>query len=257
MRALAITVIVLAAAAARADSDLSMSDVQALDKQQRWTELLDSAARVKPAARTADWARLVIDAATHVVQQIEGASTSGLREASALVDVVPRAETMYPFLVGDASYLGAKAKALQSLVSACAHVTDYGCGAVAAALAEGVTKFPPGTAKAIAQLVGADISVAEAVHFWALAADDDKDTCKDPTFARSVVHALRESAVPRQVSDAERAAATCYAALETALLDELVATADDAKQRPLYLKNACPVLKTHGAMTIAKKKKCS
>ena len=52
---LALAIHVLAATAARADSDLSMQDLQALDKQKQWTELLDAADRVKPSARTADW----------------------------------------------------------------------------------------------------------------------------------------------------------------------------------------------------------
>lgn len=250
MRALAIAAIMLVAALARADVELSMPDVQALAKAQQWTELLDRAERVKPAARTADWSRLVTDAATHVVQQIEVASTSGWRAAAELADVVPRAEHTYPFLVTDAAYLGAKAKALQSLVPTCVHAAEYDCSGFVAALADGITKFPPGTAKAIAELFGAN---ADGVHFWALATDDDKAVCNDAILARSVVFALRESAVPRQVGDAARTAAACYAALETALLDELVA-ADD---KSTYLKNACPVLKTHGAMTIAKKKKCS
>ncbi len=254
MRALAIAVFTFVATLARADTELSMPDVQALAKAQQWTELLDRAERVKPAARTADWARLVTDAATHVVQQIEAASTSGWRAASDLADVVPRAEHAYPFLVTDAAYLGAKAKALQSLVPACVHAAEYDCSGFVAALADGITKFPPGTAKSIADLFGAN---ADGVHFWALAVDDDKAVCSDAILARSVVFALRESAVPRQVGDAEHVAATCYAALETALLDELVATPDDTKPRPAYLKNACPVLKTHGAMTITKKKKCS
>ena len=54
MLALALAIL-LAAPRARADSELSMQDLQALDKQKQWTELLDAADRVKPSARTADW----------------------------------------------------------------------------------------------------------------------------------------------------------------------------------------------------------
>jgi hypothetical protein len=246
----------LFAGAARADSDLSMQDLLALDRQKQWTELLDAADRVKPAARTADWTRLVTSAATHVAEQIERAGTSGLHQAGSLFAVVPAAERKYAFLVGDAGYLGAKARALQGVVTACQHDALAGCGGVVAALADGITQFPPGIAKAIALMVAGDIAPADSVHFWALAVDDDKDTCKHGQLGRSVVRALRDASAPRQVADAQRAAAACYATLEQALIDELVATKDDAKQRPLYLTNACPVLKTHGAMTIAKKKKC-
>lgn len=246
----------LVATAAHADSDLSMPDLQALDRQKQWTELLDVADRVKPAARTADWTRLVTAAATQVAAQIERASTSGLQQARSLAGVVPAAERKYAFLVTDAGYLDAKGKALQGVVTACDREAISGCGVLVVSLAAGVTRFPPGTARAIALLVADDVTPAESVHFWALAIDDDKDTCKHAQLPRAVVGALRSASAPRQVADAQRAAATCYAALEEALSQELVATKDGAKERPPYLRNACPVLKAHGTMTIAKKKKC-
>jgi hypothetical protein len=255
LSALAVLAAAALATAARADAELTMQDLQALDRQKQWTELLDAADRVKPGARTADWARLITGAATRVVEQIERASASGLRQAGGLIAVVPAAERKYAFLVGDAGYVGAKAKALAGVVTACERGAAPGCGAIVASLADGVTRFPPGTARAIALLVADDLAPADAVHFWALAVDDDKDTCKHGQLARAVVHALRSASAPAQVAAAQRAAGTCYAALEQALVDELVAT-KDGKDRPLYLKNACPVLKAHGAMTIAKKKKC-
>lgn len=242
--------------AARADSELSMQDLVALDRQKQWTELLDSADRVKPAARTADWARLITAAATRVVEQIASASATGLRQAASLVSVVPAAEHRYAFLVADASYLDAKARSLAGVVAACGRERLAGCGAVVASLADGVARFPPGTAKAIALLVADDLTPGESVHFWALAAEDDKDVCRHPLLGRAVVHALRSAQAPAQVADAQRAATTCFAQLEPSLVEELVATKDTARERPLYLRNACPVLKAHGPQTIAKKKKC-
>jgi hypothetical protein len=253
---LVLAILAFAATAVHADSELSMQDLQALDKQKQWAELLDVADRVKPAGRTADWARLVTAAATHVATQIERASTSGLHQARSLTSVVPAAEHKYAFLVTDAGYLDAKGKALQGVVTACDREVISGCGALVASLAAGVTRFPPGTARTIALLVADDLTPAESVHFWVLAIDDDKDTCKHAQFPRAVVGALRNASAPRQVANAQRAATLCYAALEQALIDELVATKDNTKDRPLYLKNACPVLKAHGTMTIAKKKKC-
>jgi hypothetical protein len=253
---LAVVATAALAVPARADTELSMQDLQALDRQKQWVELLDAADRVKPAARTADWARLVTAAATHVAEQIERAGATGLRQAGSLISVVPVAEHKYAFLVSDAGYLGAKAKALQGVVTACERGAISGCGAVVASLADGVARFPPGTAKAIALLVADDLAPADSVHFWALAVDDDKDTCKHGQLERAVVQALRNASAAVQVADAQRAAGACYAAIEQALVGELVATKDSAKERPLYLRNACPVLKTHGAMTIAKKKKC-
>jgi hypothetical protein len=255
-RPLLILAIPALVATAHADSELSMQDLKALDAQKQWTELLDVADRVKPAARTADWTRLVAAAATRVAAQIERASTSGLQQARSLAGVVPAAEQKYAFLVTDAGYLDAKGKALQGVVTACDREAISGCGVLVVSLAAGITRFPSGTAKTIALLVADDLTPAESIHFWALAIDDDKDTCKHAQLPRAVVGALRNASAPRQVADAQRAATTCYTALEQALVDELVATKDGAKDRPLYLKNACPVLKAHGTMTIAKKKKC-
>jgi hypothetical protein len=241
---------------AHADDELTMQDLVALDKAKQWTELLDRAERVKPAARTADWAKLVTAAATHVVEQHERASSSGLREAAAMVDTIPAAERRYTFLVSDARYLDGKAKLIDGVTAACFHAASSGCGTFAAALSTGITKFPRGTAQKIALLVGDDASPAEAVHFWALAVDDDKDACAQAPLARSVLGALRDAASANQISDAQHVAASCYATLERQLLDELVASKDDGKNRPRFVVNACPVLKTHGTSTIAKKKKC-
>jgi hypothetical protein len=36
----------------------------------------------------------------------------------------------------------------------------------------------------------------------------------------------------------------------------LIDAKEDAKPPPPYFRNACPVLKTHGTMTVVKKKKC-
>jgi hypothetical protein len=252
----ALAALVAVAPDAPADSELSMQDLQALDRQNQWTELLDSASRVKPAARTADWARLVTAAATRVVERIAHASASGLRQASSLITIVPAAEHRYTFLVGDAGYLDAKGKALAGVAAACGRERLAGCGAIVASLADGVARFPSGTARAIALLVADDLTPADSVHFWALAADDDRDVCKHPLVGRAVVQALRAAQAPAQVADAQRAATTCFAQLEQTLVEELVATKDTTKDRPLYLRNACPVLKTHGPLTIAKKKKC-
>lgn len=241
---------------ARAGDELSMADLVALDKAKQWTELLDRAERVKPAARTADWTKLVTAAATHVVEQIARQSPSGLREAPEMVQVIPDAERRYSFLTSDAHYVAGKAKLLEDVTAACGHRAESGCGAFAAAFAAGITKFPHGTAQRIALLVGEDLGPADAMHFWALATDDDKDACAQPQLSRSVIGALRDATAANQVGDAQHVAATCYAALEGALVDELVATKDDAKSRPRFLINACPVLKTHGTPTIAKKKKC-
>ncbi len=239
----------LLAATAVADTELTMQDLQALDKQQSWSELLEKADLVKPTARTADWQALVKTAATHVLEQIDKTSHSDWRVLSTLVALVPAAELKYGFLKSDKAYLEGKGKTLKQIADACPHDNSR-CGQIVIALSDGIEQFPKGTARTIALLLPDE--PAEAIHFWALAADEDKDTCKHVLLHRAVFDTFKRSTQDKQVADAQRAATTCFAALEGDLVVALVEAKDDAP----YLKNACPVLKTHGAMTVAKKKRC-
>ena len=247
----ALIVLALLTSAALAADDLTLADLQALEKQQAWTELLDKADRVKPAARTGDWTRLVRAAAAHVIEQIANDSADW-RTAARLIEIVPAAEHRYSFLVGDKAYIDGKAKALARVASLCAREDIGGCGTYIEYLADGVTRFPKGTAREIALLLSEEQLPSLTVRFWALAADDDREVCQNGRLSRAVVNVLRGAGGDRAVPDAQRAAATCYADLEQVLVRELIA----AKDASAYVKNACPVLKTHGAQTVLKKKKC-
>jgi hypothetical protein len=229
--------------------DLSMQDLKALDTQKAYSELLDRADQVKPSARDASWKKLVVAAATHVVDS-SGSSTS-LETVRQLVERVPPAERKYPFVRDDAGYRSAKAKALESVVALCKQNDRQGCGVLLESLAAGVDKFAKGTAREIATMVNDDLGAAEAMHFWALAVADDAAVCKDIWLERAVVATL--TAGGERVAEAQKTANTCFASLESGLTQALI----DADDHSAYAKNACPVLKPHGAMTVLKKKKCS
>src|SRR5262249_58457532 len=100
----------------------------------------------KPAGRTADWTKLVVTAARHVVDQIDRDSAGGQRAAEALVAVVPSAEHKYGFLKADKDYLANKSKVIVRIVAVCAREGDCGCGAIIDALADGIDRLPPGAA---------------------------------------------------------------------------------------------------------------
>jgi len=93
-----------------------------------------------------------------------------------------------------------------------------------------------------------DTSATAAIHYWALAVDDDREACKDGRLERAVLGTLRGSV--GRLADAQRAATTCYASLEIALVEAL----DKAKPTDPFIANACPVLKAHGTKTVVKKK---
>jgi hypothetical protein len=244
------SVLVLAALTAQAFAapELSMADLQALDKSQSWTEILGSADRVKPSTRTPDWNRIVTSAATHVVGQIDHDSDTGLRAAEKLIELIPTAETKYGFLKTDKPYLAGKAKVLARVVTICAR-DGYGCGRFIDALADGIDRFPTGVARQIATLMSNDTSDEAAIHYWALAVDDDRDACQDGRLERAVLGTMHGAGGARLV-EAQRAATTCYAVLEIALVGAL----DTAKPSDPFIANACPVLKAHGTKTIVKKK---
>jgi hypothetical protein len=231
--------------------ELAMKDLAALDAQKAYSELVDRADQVKPSARDASWKKLVVSAATHVVAGIATDSATSLDTASDLIERVPPAERKYPFLREDAGYRAAKAKALESVVALCKHGNRGGCGVLIESLAAGVDKFAKGTAREIAGMVNDDIGPADALHFWALAVADDAAVCKDIWLERAVIATL--TAGGERVAEAQKTANTCFASVESGMTEALI----DAEDHSTYAKNACPVLKTHGAMTVLKKKKCS
>ncbi len=239
-------------AAALASTELTMQDLTALDKQRAWGELLAKADLVKPSARTADWEKLVRGAAAHVVEAIAKDVDSDWSAAVELVATVPGAEQKYTFLRGDKPYTDAKAKVIQRLAAMCEHDQLAGCGTSLAQLAEGVDKLPKGVARGIALQIAEARAPIEAIRFFALAAEDDTAICQHGNLERAVLAGLHHGS-DRQVADAQRAAAACYSAIEVSLVKALETKDKDDN----YIKNACPVLKTHGTMTVAKKKRCS
>jgi hypothetical protein len=237
------------AGSAFADTEPTMQDLLALDKQHQWSELLAKADRVHAASRTQDWERLVRTAAARVVEQLGSTESSDWQAARKTVAVVPEVEQRYPFVQGDQAYRNAKVAVLRRAVALCTHESVRDCAAVLEVLADGVDRFPKGVAKDMAFIVDSELGHIAAVRFFALAAEDDSKICEHGLLSRAVLDGLRRGS-DAQVAAAQRAAATCYAALELELVREL----DDKDET--YSKHVCPVLKTHGAMTVAKKRRC-
>ena len=234
---------------ALASTELTMQDLAALDKQHAWGELLAKAEQVKPSARTADWEKLVRSAAAHVVEMIAKDLDSDWSAAAELIATLPAAEHQYAFLRGDKPYTEGKAKVIQRLSALCVRDELGDCGVAIAQLAEGVDKLPKGVAREIALRIAAERAPVDGIKFFALAAEEDPAICQFGDLERAVLSGLH-GANDLQVAQAQRAAAACYAALEITLTKEL-----EGKDET-FIKNACPVLKTHGTMTVAKKKRC-
>ena len=228
-----------------------MKEIQALATHGDWRELLATAIKVKPSARDADWRKLVVSAAVHVVND-SGDATSGLASTQDLLGIVPPMEGMYSFLRNDATYLDAKARAVQRVAAACGGNELVDCGGIVLALSTGIQRFSPGTARRLAEIVERDVSPADALHFWRAAVTEQREACKEPGVERAVIGVLATDTAGAPLEDALNTARTCMVQLESGLLQALI----DADDGSAFARNACPLLRPRPGATIAKKKKC-
>ena len=243
-------VLLLGSTRARAE-EVPIKELQALAAHGNWRELLATAIKVKPSTRDADWRKLVVSAAVHLVNQSSDAA-SGASSTQDLLQLVPPMEGMYGFLRDDAGYLDAKARAVQRVAAACGGDEQVDCGGIVLALAKGVQRFPRGVAQHLAEIVERDVSPADALHFWRIAVAEQREACKEPGVERAVISALAADAAGTPLDEALNTARTCIVQLESGLMQALI----DADAGSAFARNACPMLKARPGAAIAKKKKC-
>jgi hypothetical protein len=248
MRLAAILVVLLLGAGPAMAEEVAMKDLQALATHGSWRELLVTAIRVKPSNRNADWRKLVVSAAAHVVN--DGTEATAGSSMQDLVLIVPQAEAIYGFLRDDTGYLDAKARAVQRVAGSCGEQID--CGNAVIALSAGIQRFPKGTARRLAELVEHDTDAASALHFWRIAVTEQRETCKEPGVARAVVSVLASDVTGAPLEEALNTARACLVQLESGLLEALI----DADDGSAFTRNACPLLKSRPGATVLKKKKC-
>jgi hypothetical protein len=228
-----------------------MKELQALATHGNWRELLATAIKVKPSTRDADWRKLVVSAAVHVVNDSSDAA-SGVSSTQDLLRIVPPAEAMYGFLRDDTGYLDAKARAVQRVAAACGGDEGVDCGGIVLALSAGIQRFPRGAARRLAELVEHDVGAADALHFWRIAVAEQREACKEPGVERAVISVLGSDVAGAPLEEALNTARTCLVQLESGLLQALI----DAGDGSALARNACPMLKPRPGATVMKKKKC-
>jgi hypothetical protein len=251
MRLTPILLVLLLGSTRALAEEVPMKELQALAAHGNWRELLATAIKVKPSTRDADWRKLVVSAAVHVVNASADAS-SGVASTQDLLQIVPAMEGMYGFLRDDASYLDAKAKAVQRVAAACGGDELVDCGGIVLALSPGIQRFSKGTARRLAEIVERDVSAADALHFWRVAVAEQREVCKEPGVERAVISVLASDTAGAPLEEALNTALTCMVQLESGLLQALI----DADDGSAFARNACPMLKARPGATIAKKKKC-
>ncbi len=238
---------------AKAESNLSMQDLKALEKQQAWRELVDKADHVAPAERTPDFNSIVIHGATGLVTQIDG-SSGAIKQATETAQEVTSIEKKYAFVTNNAEYTDAKGKALGAVAEACSRGSTYGCGSLIEALSKGVQKFPKGAARKIAVLMGEEGRFpSEVLRFWSLAAEDDKANCQHGTLKRSVIFGLNQDPAAADAKTAVKAAQICAGQLDEGLMEGIRKT----EKNSAFARNACPLLKARGKNNMAMRDKCS
>ncbi len=229
----------------------SMKDVQALAAAKSWNELLAGANNVPPAARSADWAIAVSQAAGSRLQELVVESSNG-SQAQDIVDLVTKSEAKYSFLAHDTSYLKAKSTSVDSVVGFCVKSRSAGCSEALEALARGLTTLPNGDAAKIALLMSDDGRMpSETFHFWAMAADDDVANCKYGGMQSATLGALAADKAELRAQGV-KAAKLCYALMEDGLVDQL----KSVDKGSLYANSVCPLLKTHGKSSMIVRDKC-
>jgi hypothetical protein len=251
MRFAAILLVLVLGSAHALAEEVPMKELQALATHGSWRELLATAIKVKPSTRDADWRKLVVAAAVHVVNESTDAS-SGVGSMQDLLQVVPPAEAMYGFLRDDTAYLDAKAKAVQRVAVSCGGGEQVECAGIVLALSAGIQRFPKGTARRLAELVDRDIGAADALHFWRVAVAEQHEACKEPGVERAVVSVLGSEATGAPLDEALNTARACLVQLESGFLEALI----DAEDGSAFARNACPMLKSRPGATVTKKKKC-
>lgn len=251
MRLTPILLVLLLGSTRALAEEVPMKELQALATHGNWRELLATAIKVKPSARDADWRKLVVSAAVHVVNQSADAS-SGVASTQDLLEVVPPVESMYGFLRDDAAYLDAKARAVQRVAAACGGEQLVDCGGIVVALSAGIQRFPRGMARRLAEIVERDVSAADALHFWRAAVAEQHEICREPGVERAVISVLASDAAGVPLDEALNTARTCLVQLESGLLQALI----DADAGSAFARNACPMLKPRPGATVMKKKKC-
>jgi hypothetical protein len=232
---LALSLVVLVAAA----DPYSLQDLQALEKQQDWRELLGHVKDIAPTKRDAEWQRLVVKAAIGelAAMQTRGEAFEAALYADALLADVPLLKTQRAFL-------DERAKAGLAGYDKC-FGTGYGGNDCADRLLVFVKLDEKNAALAFdaAKIVRRHVTPSSSVPFFALALERSTDkawtekACGDRVLHEAVAAALYEPPTyDRAKAAASIARGKCAAALDPVLVDALAEGSSYAAQ------NGCPIL---------------
>jgi hypothetical protein len=242
----AVACFLLASTSARAAGTYSMADLEALDSQQSWHELLLHASDVPPSRRSDRWNQMVERAALGVLASHAGEAD----KAWSFSDAVLR---QYPQLKKSKSFMSRRAAAGVRGLEACLGEPDIApCVGRAVAFVEADPRDAD-TGLTMANMIARRFPFAAVRVFRrALTARHTIKDCSGKLLGQSVAEALSLHPEDSRVADARAIGdVLCWDGVKDALVDRFI-TGDKN-----YRKNACPfLLKKKDALSPMSRRQC-
>ena len=242
----AVACLLLAPDPSRADRLYSMADLEALDRQDSWHELLLHAGDVPPSRRSDRWRQMVERAALGVL----ASHASEAESAWSFSDAVVR---QYPLLKRSKRFMAQRAAVGVRGLEACLGHTEIGpCVERAVAFVE-IDPSAADTGLTMGKMIARHVPAAAVRVFRrALTIRHAIKDCSGDLLARSVGDALSLDPANSHVADARAIGADlCWDGLKDALVDRFI----DGDRN--FRRNACPfLLKKKNALSPMSRRQC-
>jgi hypothetical protein len=253
---LSIASVVLIAATVHAKT-YELPDLDALEKQSSWQELLDHAEDIVPSQRNAHWAQLVEEAGTGVLAGLDTdkVSFTGLGAADELT-------RRYPQLKKSKAFMAKRAELGLRAFARCFELTDDSTSGVKAC-AERLAGFSDGdpdnvdlSRRAISLIdhhVRYHTAAAFSIYYRLIGKKKGAKECSNDGAKWAVIEALAlDKADPRVAQAREVAQATCWDQMQDQIVDALTTPHDGAH----YFENSCGFLVEKKALASLQTDRC-
>jgi len=238
-------------------SEYGMADLDALQKQGAWQELVDHAEDVPPSQRNAHWSQLVEEAATGVLAAlyVDKVSISALGTADALT-------RRFPTLKKSKSFMAKRADVGVRAFTRCFELVKDDTDD-ATACADRLVGFSDGDpdnadlAQRALALIGQHLHYSTAspfpIYYRSIGGKKGAKDCKNASAKSAVIAALSLDKTDARVAEArEVASQTCWDQMK----DELVDAVGNPQVGAHYFENACGFLVDKKALGTLQTNRC-
>lgn len=219
-------------------STLSMADIEALEKQSGWDEILRKADQVSPADRNANWQRIIGRAAIEVFNNIQF-KTKTVYENLDPVSEVRGAEKRFKFLGQDTKVQKAKLDLVERMFKPCMEKKADGCIGHLNFLLEEKPKVSTNLASNIAEMYLAQGFPSQAVEYIAQALGPQFTLCSNQSLQQNVLTVLNDKDESPLIEHAKKVFIHCFAEME----DTAFNSVKMASYLPsIFAKRVCPII---------------